>query len=253
MALTRNDTDSKKETETPKEEQALTQETNSKALKGISNKSATSFLNNADEDGFEGLDLNKSSFNSIVLDSGVFCNAETKEDLVVVDDDGTEYDFSKGFIINLISTRTKSMINITEHGAGKDDEGELHVQYAGDDVNHRGEKMDDILEQAEEDGCLVKKSIYLEVVGAVLKEPEEGKPMDVDTILDVVSLSVPPMSKARISGAITIYNTRHRKNPILSPSEAVLRCTVGKKRSGGNNKTFYPWNFKCIGKAVIED
>ena len=204
-----------------------TEATTKELVSPIKNMSATAFLDKAESEGFEGLDLTKNSFNSVVLDSGVFVDAETKEDLKVTDEDGIEHDFSKSLVINLISSRVKHMINISEPGAGKEDEGELHVVYGEEEKNHRGESMVSILALAEEDGCDVNKSTYLELVGAVLLEPKAGEEIDTDNILDVISISVPPMSKNRVSGSITVYNSRHRKDPITSPSQAILKCTIG--------------------------
>jgi len=231
-----------------------------KDLKGTENKqvapmatnSATGFLKHAEAEGFSGLDLTKSSFNSIILDSGVFCDAETKEELVITDDNGVELDCSKSFLINLVSSRVKHMINIIEAGAAKDDEGELHVQYEGDELDHRGDNVQQIILMAEEEGCEVRKSTYLEVIGAVLSEAEQGKEIDPDNVLDVVSLSIPPMSKSGLSGAITVYNRRNRKNPVTTPSEAIILCNVGKKRSTSGGKSYYPWKFTCVAKAVLD-
>ena len=246
--LKRNDTETTETETTSTETTTEVAKVETKQVTAVKNMSATSFLNNAEEEGFEGLELNKSSFTSVVLDSGQFCNSETEEELVITDESGKEFNCSKEILINLVSTRTKKMINIFEAGAGKDDAGELHVVYSGEETNHRGENIAEILALAEEDGCEVHTSLYLEAVGSVLEKPAKGKEIDYDNILDVVSLSIPPMSRAKLSGAITIYNSRHRKNPIKSPSEAIILCSVGKKRPSKKG-SYFPWSFKCIAKV----
>jgi len=58
----------------------------------------------------------------------------------------------------------------------------------------------------------------------------------------VVSLSIPPASKARLSGAMVVGLRKFK----CDPADLVIRCTVGKK-VGTGDKAFRPWNFTAIG------
>ena len=62
----------------------------------------------------------------------------------------------------------------------------------------------------------------------------------------MVSLSIPPASKARLSGAMAVGLRKFR----CDPADLVIRCSVGKK-VGTGDKAFRPWNFAAIGDQNV--
>jgi hypothetical protein len=62
----------------------------------------------------------------------------------------------------------------------------------------------------------------------------------------MVSLSIPPASKARLAGAMAVGIRKHQ----CAPGDLVLRCSVGKK-VGTGEKAFRPWNFAAIGDQNV--
>lgn len=58
----------------------------------------------------------------------------------------------------------------------------------------------------------------------------------------MVSLSIPPASKARLSGAMVVGLRKFQ----CDPADLVIRCSVGKK-VGTGDKAFRPWNFTAVG------
>lgn len=62
----------------------------------------------------------------------------------------------------------------------------------------------------------------------------------------MVSLSIPPASKARLSGAMAVGLRKFQ----CDPADLVIRCSVGKK-VGTGDKAFRPWNFTAIGDQNV--
>lgn len=68
-----------------------------------------------------------------------------------------------------------------------------------------------------------------------------------DEYLDhMVSLSIPPASKARLAGAMAVGLRKFK----CDPADLVIRCSVGKK-VGTGDKAFRPWNFTAIGDQNV--
>jgi hypothetical protein len=87
----------------------------------------------------------------------------------------------------------------------------------------------------------------------------EGHPLEIKTYIEgmaqiknrddefddqMVSLSIPPASKDRLSGAFAVGIRKFG----CTPGELLINCTVGKK-IGTGEEAFRPWNFKAIGKV----
>lgn len=64
----------------------------------------------------------------------------------------------------------------------------------------------------------------------------------------MVSLSIPPASKARLAGAMAVGLRKFQ----CAPGDLVIRCSVGKK-VGTGDKAFRPWNFAAIGDQNVLD
>lgn len=62
----------------------------------------------------------------------------------------------------------------------------------------------------------------------------------------MVSLSIPPASKARLAGAMAVGLRKFA----CSPADLVIRCSVGKK-VGTGDKAFRPWNFSALGDQNV--
>lgn len=62
----------------------------------------------------------------------------------------------------------------------------------------------------------------------------------------MVSLSIPPASKARLAGAMAVGLRKFQ----CDPADLVIRCSVGKK-VGTGDKAFRPWNFTAIGDQNV--
>lgn len=62
----------------------------------------------------------------------------------------------------------------------------------------------------------------------------------------MVSLSIPPASKARLAGAMAVGLRKFQ----CAPADLVIRCSVGKK-VGTGDKAFRPWNFTALGDQHV--
>ena len=62
----------------------------------------------------------------------------------------------------------------------------------------------------------------------------------------MVSLSIPPTSKARLAGAMAVGLRKFG----CPPGDLVLKCSVGKK-IGTGDKAFRPWNFSAVGDQYV--
>lgn len=171
--------------------------------------------------GFDGLDLDWTSFPTIVLDKTEFATS-----------DGHSLDTSE-ITVRLQGSRKRYVYKTKT--ASDDDEPELAYTY-------------DLSEQEDEESDLYKKieAWRQEGLGWVVKEYVEAFAVveDANSPLDgqMVMLQIPPTSKGRFAGYVQ-SNLLGKKR---SPSEYLTRCCRGEKITKAK-QPFYPWKFEYLG------
>lgn len=208
----------------------------------------TSFMKDADDDGFEGMEIGRGSFTAITLDSGEFTDATTSEALELEDEDGEMFNLKDGFFMVPVTSRKKMVHKLLPMGVNAEkDDIDIMVTYGDEDKTHTGESLAQIKANLEDDGGEIQTSVYLELVGTILKPQDDGG-YDPEDIIDLAVLSIAPLSRQKVTGSIAKYNALHRTDPVKKISNAVIKVGVGKKTKRGKN-TYHPWAFKCAGKV----
>ena len=183
----------------------------------------TAFEADLAEDGYEGLELDRFSFDQIKIDDGQFLTGEDTE-------------LGKSLTCVILATKAKWVLRNTKCD---DSEQETHFSYDRVTDANTGEDLAAVIADWKDAGWGSKFSQYLEAQAAIQSGPLE------DTI---AVLSIPPTSRTRLSGKI---RRAQMQLGIHLPSEVLLECRVGKKVQGKNNKTYNPWEFEVLRK--LED
>ena len=175
--------------------------------------------------GFEGLDLTGMSFDRIKLHEGTFKLGSDDADI------GNEFDC----VIH--STRRLYVVRQSD-----DQDAETFYSY---DAKGRtftdGSSSEERLQEWLEDGYGTSESPldikeYLEAMATLVNRDDEYAD-------SMVMLSIPPASRAKLSGAAAQAFTKMGKATL---DQVVTRCTVG-KQVGEGTKKFRPWVFKIVG------
>jgi hypothetical protein len=178
------------------------------------------------QEGFEGLELTGMSFDRIKLHEGKFLLGSEEVEL------GTEVDCV------IYSTRPIYVVR-----QSTDNDAEAFYSYDEKGATHTdGTSARETLEEWFEDGYGTEDAPldirpYLEATAVLVNRDDEYEG-------EMVMLSVPPASKARLGGAAAQAYNRFKGAKL---SEVVTRLTVGKK-IGEGQKAFRPWLFKVIGR-----
>lgn len=203
----------------------------------VTTSSSASVLDDSDDDGFGDLDqdLGFGSFPMVKLDGNMF----------VVN--GEEY---KTLDVQLLQTKQKMMVKAR---AGEDCNA-LTFTYIDNNVDPRKLRPEEIQNLVATDGTLISDhceqwvedgemeegakpvtSVYREVIARVFNT---GTDLDGSLVI----LNVAPASKSRLAG----YRKALQINK-LKLTEVLTRLQPGPKIVKGS-KSFYPWDFKLIGK-----
>lgn len=178
------------------------------------------------EAGFEGLDLTGMSFDRIKMHEGKFLLGSEEAEL------GTEFDC----VIH--STRRLYVVR-----QSTDQDAESYYSYDATgatftDGSSAVEKLQDWADEGYggEDAPLDIKE-YLEAMATLVNRDDEYDQQ-------MVMLSIPPASKARLAGAAAQAYTKMRGARL---DQVVTQCQVGKK-VGEGTKAFRPWVFKITSR-----
>lgn len=184
---------------------------------GTGTKAALATLANA---GFEGLDLDFSSFTSIVLNDGQFecSNGKTLP--------------HEGFDCRITRTRKKYAFR-SSHAEQKDVE--VVYSYDMNDRNVPDSAVAKKIAEWREGGhdCKEVKE-YIEVWAMMENDGTKDREMDGELVM----LSIPPTSKGRISGFLMTQQMKQ-----LLPSDFITRVYRGEKVTRVDFP-YYPWAFR---------
>lgn len=185
---------------------------------------AEQFTKSMADQGYEGLAITGMSFDRLKLH-------EAKFQL------GSE-EVSLGEVLDLVVLSTRN-IYVVRQFAGEGAEMFYSYDKFGKTLSD-GTSAQDTLDKWKDDGygtdtdpLDIKE--YIEAMSQLKNREDEY--MD-----HMVSLSIPPASKARLAGAMAVGLRKFK----CDPADLVIRCSVGKK-VGTGEKAFRPWNFTAIG------
>lgn len=185
---------------------------------------AEQFTKSMAEQGYEGLAITGMSFDRLKLH-------EAKFQL------GSE-EVSLGEVLDLVVLSTRN-IYVVRQFAGEGAEMFYSYDKFGKTLSD-GTSAQDTLDKWKDDGYGTETDPldikeYIEAMSQLKNRDDEY--MD-----HMVSLSIPPASKARLAGAMAVGLRKFK----CDPADLVIRCSVGKK-VGTGDKAFRPWNFTAIG------
>lgn len=176
--------------------------------------------------GFEGLDLTGMSFDRVKLHEGTFKLGSEEADI------GTEFDC----VIH--STRRLYVVRQSDEQDAKN-----FYSYDAKGLTFTdGSSAEETLQEWLDDGYGTADSPldikeYLEAMATLVNRDDEYDGQ-------MIMLSIPPASKAKLSGAAAQAFTKMNKALL---SDVVTRCTVGKQLGEGTKK-FRPWVFKVVSR-----
>ena len=185
--------------------------------------SAAGAIDELAQQGFAGLGLDFSSFVGIVL-NGNFITT-----------DNQEIDSRDGFGIRIQATRPKFAYR-SNHVS--DDDVEVVYSYDANAAKDPHSPVSVKIAEWQQEGADVGEvKEYLEVWGLMEDDGDLG-----GTLNDqLVTLSIPPTSKGRLSGFLTTQFMKGHRNP----TDFVTVCKAGKKIGGANVRhAFTPWAFE---------
>lgn len=179
----------------------------------------TSVMDELAQEGFEGLELDFSSFTGIVLNGGNFENAGTKQPLR-----------SREFFVKVTRTRSKWAWK-----SNHDNDRDKVVVYSYDEnaANDPDSKVAAAIAEWKKEGKNVGEiKRYLEVWAFMVDCPE-----DPDLNGCLVSMSIPPTSIGRMSGYL--FTLKNLKKKLF---DVTTRVNTGKKVTNVDFP-FTPWDF----------
>lgn len=173
--------------------------------------------------GFEDIEISQFSFDRIRLHEGKFQKGEEE--------------LGEKFLFVPLSSRAIYIIK-----QNNDEDGEMFYSYCPEGTTTAdGGSSKAIRDAWKEEGfdtpdnpVIISK--YMEIMAQVIGEDGEAG--------DVVSLSIPPSSRARFGQVPAMAKMRFQANT----NEVVVEAQVGAK-VGEGKKAFRPWNFKVVRKA----
>lgn len=185
---------------------------------------AAEFTKNMAEQGFEGMELTGMSFDRLKMHEGKFQLGSE------------EISLGEEIHVNIMSTR--NIYVVRQHSGQK---AEMYYSYDADGENFtdgssaaetRAEWLDDGYGTPDEP-LQIKQ--YIEGMAQLVNRDDEYEG-------HMVSLSIPPASKQRLSGAFAVGM---RKYSCLA-GDLIIKCSVGKK-IGTGDEAFRPWLFAADG------
>ena len=179
-------------------------------------------ISTLNDDGFGGLEINFTSFETIILEKSSF--ACTQSERKVKED----------FIVQLQSSREKYMFvsGHPENESGESDR-EIHYSYDKNSDKNDPELAAKIKSWKEEDGVGYSVKTYVEVLAVMVDDQANG-----DLNGEMVLLQIPPASIGKFSGFVVQQKLKGRGKP----TDYQTKIGVGAK-IGEGKKAFYPWTF----------
>jgi len=179
-------------------------------------------ISSLNEDGFGGLEINFTSFETIILEKSSF--ACTQSERKVKED----------FIVQLQSSREKYMF-VSGHPESENGESdrEIHYSYDKNADKNDPELAAKIKSWKEEDGVGYSVKTYVEVLAVMVDDQANG-----DLNGEMVLLQIPPASIGKFSGFVVQQKLKGRGKP----TDYQTKIGVGAK-IGEGKKAFYPWTF----------
>lgn len=174
--------------------------------------------------GFEDLEISQFSFDRVKLDDGAFIRGEDQE-------------LGNSFKFIALGSRANYII---KRDNGQDSP--MFYSYCKDGTTLAdGGSSKEVLDEWKEEGFATPENPiivlkYMEVMAQLVEENDE--------LGDLVCLSVPPSSRARLGIIPTMAKMRFNANMNEVISEAIVGAKVGQ-----GQKAFRPWNFKVVKKA----
>ena len=215
----------------PEERQAVATRTESTAVATNAERHASAseqFTKSMAEQGYEGLAITGMSFDRLKLH-------EAKFQL------GSE-EISLGEQLDLVVLSTRPIYVVRQH-SGEGAEMFYSYDKFGATLSD-GTSAQDTLDKWKDEGygtpddpLDIKE--YIEAMSQLKNREDEYQD-------HMASLSIPPASKARLSGAMAVGLRKFK----CDPADLVIRCSVGKK-VGTGDKAFRPWNFTAIGDQNV--
>lgn len=183
------------------------------------------FTKSMAEQGYEGLQITGMSFDRLKLHEGRFQL-------------GSE-EVSLGEQLDLIVLSTRPIYVVRQFAGGENAEMFYSYDKFGKTLSD-GTSSEETLEKWKDEGygtddAPLDIKEYIEAMSQLVNRDDEYAD-------HMVSLSIPPTSKARLSGAMAVGLRKFQ----CAPADLVIRCSVGKK-VGTGDKAFRPWNFSALG------
>ena len=192
----------------------------------------TQIISQLAEEGFEGTELDYSSFLNITLNKQI----ETSE--------GTELPNS-GFLVRLAGSRLKYCFR---NNNPVEDEVEVAYSYNKDDhLNAESEVAQKIAKWKEEGLELADVKVYTEVLAVMLDDKLDGDQAG-ELNGRLVTIQVAPTSRGRWAG----YLAQLKMNNVKDVSGVATLVRRGKKVESGKFP-FYPWDFVNKGKLDLSE
>lgn len=211
--------------------QAVAVKTESTAVATNAERQASAseqFTNDMAAQGYEGMTITGMSFDRLKLHEGRFQL-------------GSE-EISLGEELQLVVLSTRN-IYVVRQFAGEGAEMFYSYDKQGQTLSD-GTSAKDTLDKWKDDGYGTETDPldikeYIEAMSQLKNRNDEYND-------HMVSLSIPPTSKARLAGAMAVGIRKFQ----CPPGDLVLKCSVGKK-IGTGDKAFRPWNFAAIGDQNV--
>ena len=180
------------------------------------------FVQQAADDGFEGVELGYFSFPTIKMPGEGIFESSTGVNL--------------GKYVDVVITGSKPKYLIKPANAGAKDK---RIAFSADaQVSIEGKTLADLKKEWGVDALDIKK--YLDVPAKLISSDKSN---DLDD--QMVMLSVPPSAVQRFSGYLAELSFLGKGKP----TQVITRCKVGAKITNDNGD-FYPWLFECKGPSV---
>lgn len=181
---------------------------------------AAEFTKSMAEDGFEGMELTGMSFDRLKMHEGKFQLGSE------------ELSLGEEIFVNIMSTRTIYVIR--QHDGQK---AEMYYSYDPDGATFTdGSSAEETKAEWLADGygdadSPLQIKEYIEGMAQLVNREDEWNG-------HMVSMSIPPASKQRLSGAFAVGMRKFQ----CKAGDLIIKCTVGKK-IGTGDEAFRPWVF----------
>ena len=175
------------------------------------------------QSGFGGLEIDWTSFPTVVLDNGEFGTS-----------DGQSLD-TKEITVRLMQSRKRYVMRTN---AANDDDAELAYTYDLSELEDpESELSQKVTKWREEDGLDYAVKEYIEALAIVM---DDSSTLNEQMVL----LQIPPTSTGRFSG----FTTSNLLIKNLEPTGYLTRCFAGAKVTKAK-KPFVPWAFEFVSKV----